>query len=213
MYSVWIKALEKAAAGKCGGPVNVNFDEFYETLGLDKSAPYTSSTLNRAYRKAALKNHPDKGGDVDSVSLYSDVVLYCEGVLMVLYACLYVCLCIPSNVPLPSFLREQFKKVQEAFEILQNKLEEEEQAKLHEDVYYTACITKGPAGVGFGMVVVEDSKKGAIIAKVPPPLPRYLLCTLFAPPPPSCLHHVYHITCSSPPSHPVCNWSRISCQL
>ena len=60
----------------------------------------------------------------------------------------------------------QFKKVQEAFEILQNKLQEEEQSKLYHDIHYVASIEKGPKGVGFGMVVVEDTKKGHIIAKV-----------------------------------------------
>jgi hypothetical protein len=67
IFEVWIKALENAAEGKCGGPVNVSFDEFYAALDMDKSVPYTSSTLNKAYRKAALKNHPDKGGNVDAV--------------------------------------------------------------------------------------------------------------------------------------------------
>lgn len=59
----------------------------------------------------------------------------------------------------------EFKKVQEAFEILQSKLEEEEEEKLYEVIYYDAVIEKGPPGVGFGMVVVEDSKRQIISVK------------------------------------------------
>jgi hypothetical protein len=60
----------------------------------------------------------------------------------------------------------QFKRVQEAFEMLQSKLQEEEQSKLFTTITFTAKIVKCPAPVGFGMVVAEDSKRGGIVAKV-----------------------------------------------
>lgn len=124
------------AANGVGGPTTFNFDEYYELLSLDKFEELTTSSLTKAYRKAALKNHPDKGGNVDA-----------------------------------------FKRVQEAFEILQSKLAEEEQSKYYKTIGFSAEIEKvsivifisimqGPQNVGFGMTVVEDTKKGAIIIKV-----------------------------------------------
>lgn len=59
----------------------------------------------------------------------------------------------------------EFKRVQEAFEILQSKLEEEEEEKLYKTIYFDAVIEKGPPGVGFGMVVVEDTKRQHISVK------------------------------------------------
>jgi curved DNA-binding protein CbpA len=66
---VWIKALENASKGvKTGGPVKMNFDEYIDILGLDKNEPLTAELVSKTFRKAALKAHPDKGGDVDKVS-------------------------------------------------------------------------------------------------------------------------------------------------
>jgi DnaJ family protein A protein 2 len=42
----------------------VNTSEYYTQLGIEKSASDTD--IKKAYRKAAMKNHPDRGGDEDT---------------------------------------------------------------------------------------------------------------------------------------------------
>lgn len=64
---VWVQALDKAAKSTHDGPTTVDFTEYYVRLNLDKNENPTTSQINRAYRKAALKSHPDKGGSVDEV--------------------------------------------------------------------------------------------------------------------------------------------------
>ena len=41
-------------------------EKFYNILGVSKSAD--AAEIKKAYRKAAIKNHPDKGGDPEKVS-------------------------------------------------------------------------------------------------------------------------------------------------
>lgn len=51
--------------GRGGGPVDN--EKLYEVLGVPKDAE--ESEIRKAYKKLALKNHPDKGGDVEKVFL------------------------------------------------------------------------------------------------------------------------------------------------
>jgi len=49
----------------------VDNESFYKALGLAKTA--TPDEIKKAYRKAAVKNHPDKGGDVEVFKLIQKV--------------------------------------------------------------------------------------------------------------------------------------------
>ena len=51
--------------GRGGPPKEVDNKKFYDILGCEKDA--TMEQLKKAYRKLAIKNHPDKGGDETKV--------------------------------------------------------------------------------------------------------------------------------------------------
>ena len=53
--------------GRPSGPVDNS--EFYELLGVKKDA--TEAEIKKAYKRGALKHHPDKGGDPEKVSTWT----------------------------------------------------------------------------------------------------------------------------------------------
>ena len=53
--------------GAGGGPKKeVENSKLYEVLNVEKDA--TMEQIKKSYRKLAIKNHPDKGGDPEKVS-------------------------------------------------------------------------------------------------------------------------------------------------
>lgn len=61
--NLWIKEITAAARGE-RLPAVIDYGACYETLGLSEEEEPSPAEINRAYRKAALKHHPDKGGDL-----------------------------------------------------------------------------------------------------------------------------------------------------
>jgi DnaJ homolog subfamily A member 2 len=45
---------------------------YYDVLGVSKDA--SLDDLKKAYRKAAMKNHPDKGGDPEKVPSFLQLI-------------------------------------------------------------------------------------------------------------------------------------------
>ena len=56
--------------GSGGSPAEkkpIDNEKFYKILEIEKTA--TADEIKKAFRKKALKEHPDKGGDLEKVSL------------------------------------------------------------------------------------------------------------------------------------------------
>lgn len=70
----WKSALQKAATGAGS---KLDYSECYTTLGLPVSDVMSLDTVTKAYRNAALKAHPDKGGDPAEVLLFITFTLFC----------------------------------------------------------------------------------------------------------------------------------------
>jgi hypothetical protein len=58
-----------------------------------------------------------------------------------------------------------FKAAQEAFNLLSAKFEDEEEEKKDDCIFYECIIQKGGKGIGFGMIVIDEPKKGYIYIK------------------------------------------------
>ncbi|KAJ6872510.1 hypothetical protein NC651_031592 [Populus alba x Populus x berolinensis] len=97
--------------------------KYYEVLGVSKSA--SQDELKRAYRKAAIKNHPDKGGDPESVI---DLV----------------CLCVPSDAHL-LIIFYRFKELSQAYEVLSDP----DKREIY-DQYGVDALKEGMGGGGGG---------------------------------------------------------------
>ena len=50
-----------------GARKEIDNTKFYDILGVSKDA--TTDEVKKAFRKAALKAHPDKGGDAEKVGI------------------------------------------------------------------------------------------------------------------------------------------------
>lgn len=51
--------------GRGGAPAEVDNKAYYDELGVAKDA--SQDDIKKAYRKAAIQHHPDRGGDPEKV--------------------------------------------------------------------------------------------------------------------------------------------------
>lgn len=66
---VWIQEINKAARGE-NLIEKPNYPEMYKLLGLNMKDNPDAAEISRAYRKKALRCHPDKGGDMLEVNIF-----------------------------------------------------------------------------------------------------------------------------------------------
>ena len=59
-------SIEDFMGGRRGEKKEIDNTKYYKLLGVSKEA--TQDEVKKAFRKIALKEHPDKGGDPEKVS-------------------------------------------------------------------------------------------------------------------------------------------------
>jgi DnaJ family protein A protein 2 len=62
--------------------------KYYEILGVSKSA--SPDDLKNAYKKAAIKNHPDMGGDPEKVSNFISIIDWISLILLLVVLILMI---------------------------------------------------------------------------------------------------------------------------
>lgn len=72
-FTELIYLLDDFMGGQGKPKKDVDTEKYYKLLGVEKSA--TMDQIRKAYRKLALKHHPDKGGDENLVYIISLTLL------------------------------------------------------------------------------------------------------------------------------------------